>query len=66
MDTKAHQQTRLLKLPCVLKKFPVSRSKWYAGIKSGDYPAGIKLGERSVAWRESDIDSLIGRISHER
>lgn len=50
---------RLLKLDEVLRVFPVSRSTWYAGIKEGRYPKPVKLGYRSVAWRESDIRSLI-------
>lgn len=38
---------------------PVSRSTWWAGVKSGRYPAPVKLGARAVAWRASDIASLI-------
>ncbi len=49
----------LLRLPNVLQRFPVSRSDWYAGIRSGRYPAPVKLGPRSVAWKSSDIDALI-------
>ena len=49
----------LLKLKTVLARFPVSRSTWYNGIKSGRYPAPIKIGLRGCAWRESDINALI-------
>jgi predicted DNA-binding transcriptional regulator AlpA len=52
----------LLKLPVVLQRFPVSRSKWYQGIKDGIYPAAIKLGPRASAWRSSDIDTLISSL----
>jgi len=38
---------------------PVSRSSWWAGVKSGRYPAAIKLGPRTTAWRVSDIRALI-------
>lgn len=38
---------------------PVSRSAFYAGIKSGKYPAPIKLSERTSAWRKSDILALL-------
>lgn len=51
---------KLLRLGGVLSKFPVSRSAWYAGVKNGIYPAGIKVGGgRTVAWTESSIDELI-------
>lgn len=53
---------RLIKLPDVLKRFPVSRSKWYQGIKDGIYPAAIKLGPRASAWRNSSIDKLISTL----
>lgn len=44
---------------------PVSRSAWYAGIKAGLYPQGIKLGQRSIAWRYSDIAALLKRLGGE-
>ena len=44
---------------------PVSRSAWYAGIKAGLYPQGIKLGQRSSAWRYSDIAALLKRLGGE-
>jgi predicted DNA-binding transcriptional regulator AlpA len=52
----------LVKLPIVLQRFPVSRSKWYLGVKNGIYPAAIKLGPRASAWRSSDIDKLISSL----
>lgn len=38
---------------------PVSRSTWWAGVKSGRYPAPLKLGPRITVWRESDIQELV-------
>ncbi len=38
---------------------PVSRSTWWAGVKTGRYPAPVKLGPRITAWRVSDIRKLI-------
>jgi predicted DNA-binding transcriptional regulator AlpA len=55
----------LLRLPQVLKRFPVSRSCWWAGVKAGRFPKPIKLGPRTSAWRENDIDDLIERLSNE-
>jgi len=51
--------TRLLRLPQVLRYFPVSRSAWWAGIKAGRYPAPIRIGPRCVAWRLDDVQALI-------
>jgi len=52
---------RLMKLPEVLAVFPVSASRWYAGISEGIYPKSVSLGRRSVAWRASTIAALIER-----
>jgi prophage regulatory protein len=56
-------ETGFLRLPEVLRYFPVSKSTWWAGIKSGRYPKGIKLGERATAWRVEDIRALIDQTS---
>lgn len=37
---------------------PVCKSRWYAGIKAGRFPAPIKLGPRTSAWRVEDIRKL--------
>ena len=51
-----------VRLPGVLQVFPVSRSAWWAGIKAGRYPTGVKLGPRTTAWTTEDIQQLIARI----
>ena len=43
-------------LPAII---PVSRSTWWAGVKSGLYPKPVKLGPRITAWRVEDIRALI-------
>ena len=38
---------------------PVSKSTWWAGVKSGRFPQPVKLGARITAWRVEDIRALI-------
>jgi predicted DNA-binding transcriptional regulator AlpA len=38
---------------------PIGKSTWWAGVKSGKFPQPVKLGERTTAWRVSDIQKLI-------
>lgn len=39
---------------------PVSKSTWWAGVRSGRYPQPTRaLGERITAWRVEDIRALI-------
>lgn len=40
---------------------PVCKTAWYAGIKNGIYPQGIKLSPRVCVWRESEIQALINQ-----
>ena len=53
-----HTVENFLRLKQVLEIIPVSRATWYAGVKSGRYPAQVKLGLRAAAWKRSDIDKL--------
>jgi len=40
---------------------PISKSTWWAGVKSGRYPCPIKLGPRITVWRADDIRELISK-----
>jgi predicted DNA-binding transcriptional regulator AlpA len=44
---------------------PVSASTWWAGVKTGRYPAPIKLSERCTAWKVEDIRTLLESIMRE-
>ncbi len=57
------QSKVLLRLPQVLERFPVSKSKWWAGVSLGDYPQPIRHGSRCTMWRSEDIDQLISEVS---
>ena len=37
---------------------PVSKSNWWAGVKTGRYPKSIKLGPRTTVWTASSIREL--------
>lgn len=38
---------------------PVSRSTWWAGVRSGRFPQPVRLGPRTTAWRVGDIRELL-------
>ena len=40
---------------------PISKSTWWAGVKTGRYPQPVKLSDRCTCWRVDDIRSLIMR-----
>jgi prophage regulatory protein len=49
---------RLIRLPEVLRRIPVSKSTWWKGVKEGQYPKPVKLSPRVTCWRESDIAKI--------
>jgi prophage regulatory protein len=49
----------LLRLPEVQRRTGLPRSTIYDRIKRGDFPAPIKLSERSSAWDSRSIDGWI-------
>lgn len=52
-------QSGLLRIKQVLMLIPVSRSHWWQGVRSGRYPAPLKLSERVTCWKAEDIRRLI-------
>ncbi len=52
-------ETGYVRLYDVLRVIPVGKSTWWAGVKSGRFPKGAKLGPRITAWRVEDIRTLI-------
>ena len=54
-------ETGFVRLPQVLAIIPISRSAWWAGIREGKFPQGIKLGSKTTVWRAEDIRNLIER-----
>jgi prophage regulatory protein len=53
------QPTRLIKINRVIEKVSLSRAQIYKMIAAGEFPCQVKLTERSVAWREDELDSWI-------
>lgn len=50
--------------PAIPAIIPVSKSTFWAGVRSGRYPQPTRaLGERITAWRVEDIRALIERAA---
>lgn len=50
--------------PAIPAIIPVSKSTWWAGVRSGRYPQPTRaLGDRITAWRVKDIRALIEQVS---
>jgi len=60
-------QNRLLRLPDVQGTVGLRRSEIYRRIRSGTFPAPIRLGTNAVAWLQSDLDAWIAaRVAESR
>lgn len=59
-------RSQLLRLPEVLKILPIGRTMFYEGIELGTFPKPVKLGKRTVAWRESEVRAAIKRLNAPR
>lgn len=57
-------ETGYLRLPQVLAVYPVSRSTWWSGVRSGRYPKPVRLGARCTAWHAEDIRALLESVRH--
>jgi predicted DNA-binding transcriptional regulator AlpA len=56
----------LLRLPQVLQLIPVSKSTWWAGVKSGRFPQSYKLGPKTTVWRAEDIQGFLSSLAEEK
>jgi prophage regulatory protein len=58
----AFPETGFVRLVSILAPrgpIPVSKSTWWAGVKSGRFPQPMKLGQRITVWRAEDVRKLI-------
>lgn len=57
-DLSKLPESAIIRLPDVLRLYPVSKSFWWAGIAAGTLPSPIRLGKRARGWRIGDILAL--------
>lgn len=48
-----------VRLPTILRVFPVSRSTWWEGVRQKRYPQPVKLGPRITAWKVEEIIAFL-------
>lgn len=56
----------LLTLDRVLDLIPISRELWWSGVKSGRFPAPIRLSPRKPLWRTPEISLLVSGLQGKR
>jgi prophage regulatory protein len=58
--------TRIIRLPELMAKVGMSRTRIYAAMQEGTFPAPKKLSSRSVGWVESVINDWIDGLPSAR
>ncbi|ENJ1742501.1 AlpA family transcriptional regulator [Vibrio parahaemolyticus] len=57
---------RFLKLKEVMQKTALSRSAIYRKMDEGSFPKTVSLGDRAVAWIESEVEEWMERVLQSR
>lgn len=53
------EDDQLIPLNDVLQLLRISKSSWWAGVKSGRFPAPIRLSAKTVRWSRSQILQIV-------
>lgn len=59
MDKTTNKPDRVLRAKMVQDRIGCGNSKFYELLKNGEFPPGIRIGSRSVGWRESQVEAWI-------
>ena len=61
-------RTGLVRLKSILGPagpIPVTKSTWWAGVRSGRFPSPVKLGPSTTCWRAEDVCKLFDGLPQE-
>lgn len=47
------------RLDQIIEFIPMSKSSWWAGVSSGKFPEGYKIGKNITVWLKTDILKLL-------
>jgi len=66
-DFKRHGLLRIKQIVGKEGLIPISKSSWWAGVKSGKFPqpiTGHPLGPKTTVWRADEIFDFINTVSN--
>ena len=55
----ANAPARILRLKSVIERTGLSRSTIYRKVEARTFPKPLKISERCVGWRESDLEAWL-------
>ena len=66
MSTTEPTKTKFIRFPEVIDRTSKSRAAIYALMDRGEFPRPVKLGSKSVAFIEHEVDAWIHRLVAKR
>ena len=64
MMTDLLTENGYVRLKTILQVIPVSKSTWWAGVKTGRFPQPLKVGKKITVWRAEEIRELIKKFPY--
>ena len=55
---------RIVRMPEVVERIGISRGSVYRMMNAGQFPKSVKLSERAIGWRESDLNDWLASRQH--
>jgi prophage regulatory protein len=62
MQPEATKKARLIRFPEVIERTSKSRAAIYVLMNEGKFPQPVKLGSKSIAFVEAEIDAWIDNL----
>ena len=56
---KEQTETKILRMPDVMKKIGASRSTVYRLMAEENFPRSIKVSKRNIGWRLNDVENWL-------
>lgn len=50
---------RLLRVRDVVARTGLSKSRWWEGVKKGEFPPPVRVTPRTCAWPEPEINAIV-------
>ncbi|MBB5866194.1 AlpA family phage regulatory protein [Xanthomonas sp. 3058] len=63
IDFNTAPDSALIRQPAVLSIIPLGRSTMWARVKSGEFPAPIKVSPGITAWRLGDVRRWLDEVA---
>ncbi|MEG9438510.1 AlpA family transcriptional regulator [Edaphobacter sp. HDX4] len=65
-ESRPAPKKKFLRLPTIIETTGLSRSTIYRKLDDGNFPRPVRLGPKSVAWIESEVQDWMDQLASSR